>query len=388
MADQDHRAGKAGHQFLQQIQRLHVEIVGRLVEHQQIGRPRQHARQDQPRPLAAGQLAHRRARLLRLEQKVLHVGDDVPLLAIDDEVLAAAVGEEMRQRLVGIEARASGRARRSPDWCRAAPCLRPARARRSAASAASSCRRRSARPARARSPRWMRVEKSLTTVRSPKLLAMPLASITSLPDSAASLAAMRGHALGAAMAAEALAHRLQFAEPAHVALAPRGDAVAQPVLLAHDLAAELVLLALFFLEHRVAPRLEMRKALVEPAGLAAIQPDGGARDALQEAAVVRDHDQRRRRAVELVLQPFDGRRGRDGWSARRAARCRAAARSRGQARRGAPRRRRARRASRRRSGRDARADRWRGADRRTGRAPLRHRRARVAKPSRSGICGR
>ena len=75
----------------------------------------------------------------------------------------------------------------------------------------------------------------------------------------------RRHALGAAMAAEALAHRLQFAEPAHVALAPRGHAVAQPVLFAHDLAAELVLLALLFLEHRVAPRLEMRKALVEPA---------------------------------------------------------------------------------------------------------------------------
>ena len=42
-------------------------------------------------------------RLLRLEQEVLHVGDDVALLAIDDDVLAAAVGEEMRQRLVRVE---------------------------------------------------------------------------------------------------------------------------------------------------------------------------------------------------------------------------------------------------------------------------------------------
>ena len=65
MADQDDRAGEAGDEFLQQVQRLHVEVVGRLVEHQQVGRPRQHARQDQPRPLAAGKLAHRRARLLR-----------------------------------------------------------------------------------------------------------------------------------------------------------------------------------------------------------------------------------------------------------------------------------------------------------------------------------
>jgi hypothetical protein len=36
----------------------------------------------------------------------------------------------------------------------------------------------------------MRVEKPLTTVRSPKLFSMFLASMTSLPDSAASLATM------------------------------------------------------------------------------------------------------------------------------------------------------------------------------------------------------
>ena len=109
------------------------------------------------------------------------------------------------------------------------------------------------------------------------------------------------------MAAKILAHGLQFAEPAHVALAPRRHAIAQPVLLAHDLAAELVLLALFLFQHQVAPFLEMAKALVEPAGLAAVEPDGGARDALEEATVVRDDDQRRRCADKLLFQPFDDR---------------------------------------------------------------------------------
>ena len=64
---------------------------------------RQHAGQDQPRPLAAGKFADRRARLLRLEQEILHIGDDVLLLAIDHKGLAAPVGQEMRQRLVGID---------------------------------------------------------------------------------------------------------------------------------------------------------------------------------------------------------------------------------------------------------------------------------------------
>ena len=37
VADQQHRAGIVGQQLLQQIQRLDVEVVGRLVEHQQVG---------------------------------------------------------------------------------------------------------------------------------------------------------------------------------------------------------------------------------------------------------------------------------------------------------------------------------------------------------------
>ncbi len=36
VAGQQHRAGITPHQFLQQVERLHVEIVGRLVQHQQV----------------------------------------------------------------------------------------------------------------------------------------------------------------------------------------------------------------------------------------------------------------------------------------------------------------------------------------------------------------
>src|SRR5690606_34390706 len=49
------------------------------------------------------------------------------------------------------------------------------------------------------------------------------------------------------------AHRLQLAETAHVALAPGGHAIAQPVLLANDLATELEVLLFLFLEDLVAP---------------------------------------------------------------------------------------------------------------------------------------
>ena len=71
---------------------------------------------------------------------------------------------------------------------------------------------------------------------------------------------------------------MQVGEALHVALAPAGDAVAQPMFLGDDLAVELVLVALFLGQHLVAPGFELAKAALEPPRLAAIEPDGGARE--------------------------------------------------------------------------------------------------------------
>ena len=79
------------------------------------------------------------------------------------------------------------------------------------------------------------------------------------------------------------AHRLEVGEALLVALAPRGDAIAQPMFLGDDLAVDLVLLALLLLELAVAPGLEFGEAAVERAGAAAIEPDRVARKVLQES---------------------------------------------------------------------------------------------------------
>src|SRR5207248_6298648 len=109
-----------------------------------------------------------------------------------------------------------------------------------------------------------------------------------------------------AIVAPRLAQRLERAEPPHVALAPRRHAVAAPMLLGDDLAVELVLLALLLDQHFVAPRLERRKAALDPAGLPAVEPHRCARQVGEEAAVVTDGDERALPAVELALEPFDG----------------------------------------------------------------------------------
>src|SRR5205814_7066993 len=74
------------------------------------------------------------------------------------------------------------------------------------------------------------------------------------------------------------AQRVQLGEPPLVTRPPCGHAVAQPVFLHRDLAPELVLLARFLFEHRIAPRLESRDTLVHRPGDAAVEPYGASRE--------------------------------------------------------------------------------------------------------------
>jgi hypothetical protein len=89
-----------------------------------------------------------------------------------------------------------------------------------------------------RSPRWMRREKSLMIVRSPKLL--PTFRRRSPTWSCCRRLASRqlGGAPAAPASRRAGAHFLQLGEPALVALAPRGDAAFQPVRLDLQLRVE------------------------------------------------------------------------------------------------------------------------------------------------------
>ena len=55
VADEDQRAAVVHQRVEQHVLRVQIEVVGRLVEQQQVGRPQEHAGDGQPRALAAGQ---------------------------------------------------------------------------------------------------------------------------------------------------------------------------------------------------------------------------------------------------------------------------------------------------------------------------------------------
>ena len=94
--------GKLDQLRLEQLQRLDVEIVGRLVEHEHVGRPREQPREQQPVALAARQRLHRRSRALGRKQKVfeiaVHVARTPPTVTVS---LPSADGVD--DRALGIE---------------------------------------------------------------------------------------------------------------------------------------------------------------------------------------------------------------------------------------------------------------------------------------------
>ena len=103
VAHDEQRSGELEQQLLEQVERLDVEIVRRLVEHEQVERSREQPREQQPVSLAARQRAHRRARAVGREEKILQIA--VHVLRRDprdlDEV--RAVGDAVEHALLGIE---------------------------------------------------------------------------------------------------------------------------------------------------------------------------------------------------------------------------------------------------------------------------------------------
>ncbi len=109
-------------------------------------------------------------------------------------------------------------------------------------------------------------------------IAVGAADVPGFDDELAGFFRLSGSEVGIAgrgtIIAPLLAQRVEIAEPLDIALAAAGDAVTQPVLFVDDFAVELVLLALFFRQHLVAPGLEGGKAAVDLPDLAAIEPRG------------------------------------------------------------------------------------------------------------------
>ena len=102
VANDEQRAIVLGQSILQRFERLDVEIVRRLVEHEQVRRAREQLRENDAIAFAAGQRRDRRHRALGGEQKVGEIGDDVFLVPLNRDVLAT-FADGFRDCLAAVE---------------------------------------------------------------------------------------------------------------------------------------------------------------------------------------------------------------------------------------------------------------------------------------------
>src|SRR5690606_6762826 len=98
VTDDEQRAVVVDKTVFQRLERLDIEIVRRLVEDEQIRRTREELREDHSIALAARERRNPRHRLLRREQEVREVSDDVLLPAVDRDVIAA-LADDVHHRL-------------------------------------------------------------------------------------------------------------------------------------------------------------------------------------------------------------------------------------------------------------------------------------------------
>ena len=258
--------------------------------------------------LAAGQHADGGARLLRAEQEVLHVAHHVAFLAGDRHLVAIAAGQRVLQGARRVECRAllvqRHRQQVGAERDRAAIGLVAAGQQPQQRGLAGAVAPDDAQPVSA--------EHAQGQVVHDWAFAIAPADVVGHHDLLAGQLALRRRHLQARTAGSAHLpplgpQRRQFRNPAHVALAPRGDAVGDPVLLAHDLAVQLLAVPRVLFGHFLAPGLEMLEAAVHPPGHAGFQPDHAAADGLQHAAVVADQHDAGAGGGKLLLQPFDRR---------------------------------------------------------------------------------
>ena len=306
MAHEQDRPRVGEQLLLQQLQRLDVEVVRRLVEDEQVPRPQEELREQESRLLAAGERLHGRPRAVGGEEEVLEVAEDVARGPVHHD-LVVALGDVLRDALLRVERSAElveedglhARAERDAAGLRREPAEEEAQ------------ERRLARAVRAEHADALAAQDERVEVLDDRRGGAgprergALRLDDDLPrERAGADRELRRAGAGAALG-DLRAELQERLHAAHVARAAGGDAVDDPVLLLPELHGLLLPGALLLREELVLAAQERRPVAVPAGEPAAVEVEDAPRDAAQERAVVRDEDAREPGAGEERLEPLD-----------------------------------------------------------------------------------
>ena len=304
MAHQDERAGQ---HLLQKVQRLEIEIVGGLVEDQQVGGFGQGAGEHDTAPFTARQRADRCADLGWIEQKVFKITCDMSGRAADGYHIADAAGQDIAERRFGVQAFPgliqSDHLQISAELDLAGIRLEGAGQHVEQCGFARTVGSDDAELIAPHNPR--------REIPDNRIVAITLPDEMRIDDNlAGSIGLRRVHNDVAGRAAFVLpifAQVFEGAKAAHIAFAPGRDALAHPFGFPVDFAVEFVPFHFGALQEVIAPVLEFGKAFLEAMALAVVDPHGCAREVREKATIMADQDQRRTNAAQGLFQKLDRR---------------------------------------------------------------------------------
>ena len=304
VADDQHRASKRCQPLLEQLQRFQVEIVGRLVEHKQVGWLREQLGEQQPVAFTAGEHLHWQTQPVGREEEVLQEADHMPLLAVDLHEVAAFV-DLIEDRPLGIELVAELIEKR--DFQIGAGANRALLRRELPQQELE--QRGLARAVGAHDAHPVAAENRRGKVGHDIAAVVGKGDLLGLADERAAAAGLLDGDLGLALHAPPLApllpHRLERPHAAFVAGAAGLNPLADPGLLLGELLVEERILLVFSLEQLGLPHKKgvvVARPVVEPA---AVELPDAVGEPPQEAAVVGDKEQCAPPAGEKLLQPGD-----------------------------------------------------------------------------------
>ena len=315
MADEDQRAFIGEQHVFEEVERLHVEIVGRLVHHQEVRGLRKSDGEGEAVTFAARQRADRLAELFRAEQEILCIGRDVALIALHVDGVAAHRGERFPHRVGRVEALArlvlvghlQGLGMRHRAGIRRDLAEQQAHQRR----LAGAVRADNADPVAAQDAQVETIGDHQRAVGGLEGLRQAFRLDHLLAHRLAGIGAELGERLavveGAAHLRMVHLHLAQPGKAALVALAPRRDPARQPVLLVFQLRRHPAQLALVLFLDLLRPLIELEIAFRAFQHLALAQPECVGGDGLEKPPVVADHQYDAVEGLQATLQVLNHR---------------------------------------------------------------------------------
>ena len=304
MRDQQDGAVIVGDDFLKQVEGFEVEVVGRLVEHEEIGGAGKFAREQQARALAARKRSDQRLGQVGVKQIFLQIALDVlfdaanvdPVAALGEHVADPAFGRHQPTLLIDDDARESlGELDLALIGVEFAG-QQPKQGGLSGAVGADDPD-----PVAALDP-----EREIV---NDDPLGKALGDFFGV-DHDLGLGIVAGQAeLGRAGGADHRcargAHLVELGQPALIATATGGDPAFKPVKFELELGVELVRGALLLGIDRLGPGIETAKADLRPAHLSPFEPQATLGQAGEEGSVVADDDEGTGETAEPVFEPVD-----------------------------------------------------------------------------------